>query len=122
MFYEAFRGLIVYTCAQLLTRKKRLPSQHVDEDGSAQEGLAGQEELEPDLSTYEGLHAAVRCMAGGKGSGKSKRDRSCKLSTQAPDPDDAAPAAVASTASPTARSPLWIVPNVHAGSATRAGT
>ena len=120
--YQAFRDFVVYTCAQLLMRKKRLPIQHVDEDASAQEGIAGQEESEPDLSTYEGLLAAVRRMAGGKGTGKKKRKGTGKgQKLQVVDAGYAAPIAVVSTASPTAKSSLWTVPNVHAGSATRAG-
>ena len=114
--YRAFRDFVVYTIAQLLMRKKRLPIQHVDEDDSAQEGIAGQEESERDLSTYEGFLAAVRRMAGGKGTGKKKRKGTGKgQKLQAVD------AGSGSTASPTARSPSWTAPNVHAGSATRAG-
>ena len=53
LFYPAFRDFVVYTCAQLLMRKKRLPIHHVDEDDSAQEGIAGQEESQPDRKTKE---------------------------------------------------------------------
>ena len=71
--YQAFRDFVVYTCAQLLMRKRRLPIQHVDEDDAEQEGSGGQEEYEPDLNTHEGLLAALRRMTGGKGTGKKKR-------------------------------------------------
>ena len=70
--YQAFRDFVVYTCAQLLMRKRRLPIHHVDEDDGAQEGYGGQEEYEPDLSTHEGCLALIRRMGGGKGTGKQR--------------------------------------------------
>lgn len=38
--YLSFYEIVVYTCAQLLMRKRGLPIHHVGEDGSAQEGYA----------------------------------------------------------------------------------
>ena len=125
--YQAFRDFVGYTCAQLLMRKKRLPIQHVDEDDSAQEGIAGQEESEPDLSTYEGLLAAVRRMAGGKGTGKKKR-KGTGMGTklQAVDAGSGSGRRCTNCGGEHnisgCQKLTWTVPNVPAGSTTRAGT
>ena len=72
--YQQFRDFVIYTCAQLLMRNKRLPPiHHVDEGGAAQEGYAdNDEEGFIDKDDYEGLIAAVdrHHRAGRKGGGK----------------------------------------------------
>ena len=61
MSYQQFRDFVVYTCAQLLMRNKRLPPiHHVDEGDSSQQGHGARTEegfIDPD--DYEGLLAAV---------------------------------------------------------------
>ena len=73
MSYQQFRDFVVYTCAQLLMRNKRLPPiHHVDEgDGSQQGHGARTEEGFIDPDDYEGLLAAVNGhWKGRKGGGK----------------------------------------------------
>ena len=73
MSYQQFRDFVVYTCAQLLMRNKRLPPiHHVDEGDSSQQGHGARTEegfIDPD--DYEGLLAAVNGhWKGRKGGGK----------------------------------------------------
>ena len=71
--YQQFKDFVVYTCAQLLMRNKRLPAlHHVDEGNGSQEGSGARTEegwLDPD--DYEGLIAAVDRHRGRKGGGKA---------------------------------------------------
>ena len=79
--YQQFRDFVIYTCAQLLMRNKRLPPiHHVDEGGAAQESYAdNDEEGFIDKDDYEGLIAAVdRLRAGRKGGGKGGFRRSTR--------------------------------------------
>ena len=71
--YQQFRDFVVYTCAQLLMRNKRLPPiHHIDEGDGSQEGSGARTEegfIDPD--DYEGLLAAVNGhWKGRKGRGK----------------------------------------------------
>ena len=71
--YQQFRDFVVYTCAQLLMRNKRLPPiHHIDEGDGSQEGYGARTEegfIDPD--DYEGLLAAVNGhWKGRKGGGK----------------------------------------------------
>ena len=56
--YQAFKDFVIFTCSQILMRKKRLNINHVDDRHDQTQTQEGDDDTY-DLSTKEGVLAAV---------------------------------------------------------------